>query len=465
MAESLCCFCQQGDLEVEKVGETFRKDGVTVHENCLYFASGLAQNGDTHEGIQGFLICDILTEVRRSHGRKARLCAFCKKKGAAVGCAKKSCRRVGHFPCLKQPGNFLFQHFDCFQAFCPHHAPKQRVLHASSLPSHTDLHTCCICLSPISNVPSLSELYCPSCKTFLHRDCLQRHAWSTGRYIFRCPVCNNQEEFLSEMLRIGIDVPERDAEWERSGQFRGAYEEIRCCRAEVCLCPDGRNHDVTIGKFRMRKCVTCSQSVGHLECTRGEPSQCKDCATPSHQTGISSLLDKDEKGTSEHGDSDNSEEGGEPNSNPEPKGLDDEKCNCCVCRAKLASGSSNTSPVTEVDVSSEQHQTPQVSSEKSSSSFSLPLSIKAEELVARSAGQEGLSSGDVSPSTGQTVSVRRKLNFAMPLPAAKRAKTEPSPAKNRHLSRQIPVLKINKLKAEDYLPFSRMKKKDGRGPL
>ena len=35
MAESLCCFCKQGDLGVEKAGETFRKDGVTVHENCL----------------------------------------------------------------------------------------------------------------------------------------------------------------------------------------------------------------------------------------------------------------------------------------------------------------------------------------------------------------------------------------------------------------------------------------------
>jgi len=35
MAESLCVFCEQGDLGVEKVGETFQKDGVTVHENCL----------------------------------------------------------------------------------------------------------------------------------------------------------------------------------------------------------------------------------------------------------------------------------------------------------------------------------------------------------------------------------------------------------------------------------------------
>ena len=138
-----------------------------------YFASGLAQNGDTHEGIQGFLICDILTEVRRSHGRMARVCAFCRKKGAAVRCTTKGCRLVGHFPCLKQPGDFLFQHFDRFEAFCPHHAPKQRFLRASSLPSHTDLHTCCICLSQIQNVPSFSELYCPSCETFLHRDCLQ----------------------------------------------------------------------------------------------------------------------------------------------------------------------------------------------------------------------------------------------------------------------------------------------------
>ena len=100
-------------------------------------------------------------------------CAFCRKKGAAVGCAAKGCRLVGHFPCLKQTGDFLFQCFDRFKAFCPHHAPKQRFLHASSLPSHTDLHTCCICLSQIKTAPSFSELYCPSCETFLHRDCLQ----------------------------------------------------------------------------------------------------------------------------------------------------------------------------------------------------------------------------------------------------------------------------------------------------
>ena len=220
----------------------------------------------------------------------------------------------------------------------------------------------------------------------------------------------------------------------------------------------------------MRKCGTCSQSVGHLECTRGKPSQCEDCATPSHQTGISSSTDKDVEGTSYHGNSDSSEEGGESNLNVESKGLDDD---CCVCRAD-----SITSPVTELDMFSERHQTPKMSSEKSSScSYQ---GIKAEELVARSAGQEGLSAGNVSPST---VNVRRKLDFSnsgcingmaahnskgsglcmqpgrhldkdtrfdMPLPAAKRAKTEPRPAVDLiHLSRRIPVIKINKLKAED----------------
>ena len=225
----------------------------------------------------------------------------------------------------------------------------------------------------------------------------------------------------------------------------------------------------------MRKCGSCSQSVGHLECTRGKPSQCEDCATPSHQTAISSSPDR-----KEHGNSDSSEEGGESNSNAESKGLDDDRC---VCRAKLASGGtspndSNTSPVTEVNMFSEQHRSPKMSSEQSS--FSLPLGIEAEELVARSAGQEGLSAGNVSPSTGQTVSVRRKLYFSnsgcikgmaahnsegsglctqpgrhlgtgfdVPRPAAKRAKTEPRPAMNHQLSRRIPVIKINKLKPED----------------
>lgn len=138
-----------------------------------YFASGMGQNGEENEGIRGFLICDILSEVKRSRRGKLPVCISCKKKGASVGCAVKSCRQVGHYPCLKELGGFVFQCYDRFETFCPRHRPKQRVLSSSSLPIHSDAHTCCICLSRIECEPSFKELYCPSCKTFLHRDCLQ----------------------------------------------------------------------------------------------------------------------------------------------------------------------------------------------------------------------------------------------------------------------------------------------------
>ena len=38
---------------------------------------------------------------------------------------------------------------------------------------------------------------------------LQRHAHSSGLFYFRCPVCNNMEQFQQEMKRMGIYIPEQ----------------------------------------------------------------------------------------------------------------------------------------------------------------------------------------------------------------------------------------------------------------
>jgi len=38
---------------------------LSVHQYCLFFASGLAQNGDDNEGFDGFLPEDILKEASR----------------------------------------------------------------------------------------------------------------------------------------------------------------------------------------------------------------------------------------------------------------------------------------------------------------------------------------------------------------------------------------------------------------
>lgn len=74
---------------------------------------------------------------------------------------------------------------------------------------------------------------------------------------------------MEEMLKMGIDVPEklvelilcsvhalvnvnithcaRDAEWERSGQFIEGAESSKYCRDENCRCPLGRSHHSGIG--------------------------------------------------------------------------------------------------------------------------------------------------------------------------------------------------------------------------
>ena len=157
---------------------------LSIHSYCIhfhlfhactpkYFASGIGQNAEENEGIQGFPIKNIQSEVVRSHRGKIPRCIICKKKGATVGCAVQSCPKVGHYPCVKEFGGFVFQYYDRFMAFCPMHCPKQRCIDVSSLPAHMDAQTCCICLNQVKCEPSLHELYCPTCLTFLHRDCLQ----------------------------------------------------------------------------------------------------------------------------------------------------------------------------------------------------------------------------------------------------------------------------------------------------
>ena len=90
---------------------------------CQYFSSGLAQRGNEErgEGLSGFLSRDICAEVRRSLQLR---CIVCGERGASIGCAVRRCRAVGHYSCLLSK-NYIFQHFDKFETFCPSHCPKQ----------------------------------------------------------------------------------------------------------------------------------------------------------------------------------------------------------------------------------------------------------------------------------------------------------------------------------------------------
>ena len=54
---------------------------------------------------------------------------------------------------------------------------------------------------------------------FSHRPCVERMALVAGSHHFKCPLCNNKEEFAKEMEEFGIYVPDQDAEWEAGDAF------------------------------------------------------------------------------------------------------------------------------------------------------------------------------------------------------------------------------------------------------
>lgn len=109
----------------------------------------------------------MLKEVRRSRYFK---CTVCGRKGASVGCAVKMCQRVGHWACLHS-NDYVFQHFGNFEAFCPRHSPNQQ-----SVPSQQI--DCPICLMPVSPKPRFHQIYCPKCRTYFHRECVQVNEWA-----------------------------------------------------------------------------------------------------------------------------------------------------------------------------------------------------------------------------------------------------------------------------------------------
>ncbi|XP_071963351.1 G2/M phase-specific E3 ubiquitin-protein ligase-like [Antedon mediterranea] len=231
-----CLYCHNNNDDELKVGRLLkdRASGITIHHYCLLFASGLSQRGRGRQGIEGFLPDDIIQEFRRA---KRLACRYCTNRGATIGCVVKRCPMTFHFHCGLANGS-LSQFFGNFNSYCLEHRPHQETDLSCGSPSKIE---CPICFCDVPCETNLNVLKTPCCNsTWLHRECVQRQAISSG-YFFRCPVCNNKKEFEVEMKMFGIYIPEQDASWERED---GAYQELlerhNECNADKCLCPDGR---------------------------------------------------------------------------------------------------------------------------------------------------------------------------------------------------------------------------------
>ncbi|XP_042647517.1 LOW QUALITY PROTEIN: PHD finger protein 7-like [Tyto alba] len=237
--ERVCGLCRRTTCDADMVGQLCQKGGLCVHENCLYHASGLMQRGADEEGFYGFLFPDIRQELKRVAQKR---CHICQLPGASVTCRARRCRgrrccRIFHFPCGSKRG-CVSQFFGQFKSFCWKHRPVQRVRAVQQ-----DQTLCLICQEGVAERPCYDTLVCPACAcAWFHRGCIQGQALRSGIHYFCCPLCRNREQFLEEMFRLGIRIPDRDAAWEEDGAFAGHYLRHSSCDANQCLCPEGREH-------------------------------------------------------------------------------------------------------------------------------------------------------------------------------------------------------------------------------
>ncbi|XP_010720202.2 PHD finger protein 7-like [Meleagris gallopavo] len=238
--EEGCRLCQRAEHDPDIYGDTCRQDGLCVHENCLYHASGLYQRGADDEGFFGFLFPDIEQELQRVAQKK---CCVCRKRGASVRCHRRRCSRTFHYPCGRERG-CVSQFFGEYRSFCWQHRPTQQVR-----PLQQDNPQCAICMEAVEGRPSYETLICPSCTSAqFHRHCIQGQALRAALHHFRCPLCQDMQTFQAEMFRLGIKIPDRDAAWEaEEGAFHELYQRHSSCDASSCLCPIGRDYSENIG--------------------------------------------------------------------------------------------------------------------------------------------------------------------------------------------------------------------------
>ncbi|KAM9526058.1 uncharacterized protein ACIB01_015640 [Guaruba guarouba] len=199
--EEVCGFCHRADCNPEVLGQLCHQDGLCVHENCLYHASGLNQRGTDKEGFYGFLFPDIQKELKRVAQKR---CCICRRPGASVTCRARRCPRTFHYPCGSERG-CVSQFFGEFKSFCWKHQPVQRVQAVQQ-----DQTLCLICQEAVAKRPCYDTLVCPTCTSaWFHRRCIQGQALSSALYHFCCPLCQDMVTFQAEMFRLGIKIPDR----------------------------------------------------------------------------------------------------------------------------------------------------------------------------------------------------------------------------------------------------------------
>jgi len=266
--ETLCKLCfrpAQPPGSSLRLGTLYEFGYCTAHLFCLMFSANLNQLGDDNEGINGFRAEDIVKEWRRGSQLK---CIYCKKKYATLGCGKAGCKKGYHLPCGLENGT-LQQFQGNFESFCSVHKPLQTpFLQQKKSGAKLNMREeCGCCTMPLQEEGTTPDfLWTPCCSGWFHRDCIEKTAETAGTHFFKCPLCNNKKDFTEEMLKFGVFVPDRDADWETGNAFAEQLHRHDSCDTENCLCPAGRNFDEEDTAWEIMLCVLCGAQGIHVEC-------------------------------------------------------------------------------------------------------------------------------------------------------------------------------------------------------
>ncbi|CAM9174683.1 unnamed protein product, partial [Bubo scandiacus] len=268
-----CVLCGRAAADPDLCGHKLEKQGLCAHLFCLLFANQLFQQQNKELGLMGFLPEDIRRTVERAAQKQ---CFVCGESGATITCFQEGCDCSFHLPCAME-GECVTQYLPQYRSFCREHRPEQEV---EAAPENDT--TCIICLEPVEDRKSYHTMVCPACKhAWFHRGCIQGQATCAGIF-FQCPLCRDRDEFLPEMLTMGIRMPLRLPSWENRQADRALIERHRRCNARECLCPRGREQAEERGPWQLLLCSSCAAEGTHRRCCDSKTItaswECESCA-------------------------------------------------------------------------------------------------------------------------------------------------------------------------------------------